>query len=293
MFREIERIIVNSCEFDRIGMNRSGGNSGVQNNPPSRVVYLGSIPYDQTEEQILDLCNNVGPVVNLKMMFDPQTGRSKGYAFVEYKDLETSSSAVRNLNGYQVGSRFLKCGYSSNSDVGSSGGNEHQNIQNEYIENSGSANLRFPELPNGIDVNINMTTPAMMISSELSKKTVEEQLRILTNFQEWSKENTDDAVALLEECPQLVFSIAELLLSNGICKTDDLIPLALQPNNEEADNSKDDQLSADPKEQEKQKNLLKQVLQLSDSEISILPDDERMAIWDIKQKAMKGEYGMI
>ncbi|EDO16169.1 hypothetical protein Kpol_1026p16 [Vanderwaltozyma polyspora DSM 70294] len=277
-------------------MNRG---TNVQNNPPSRVVYLGSIPYDQTEEQLLDLCRNVGPVVNLKLMFDPQTGKSKGYAFVEYKDLETSASAVRNLNGYPIGSRFLKCGYSSNSDIGSGGGNDLIGNDQDFGNNNGSSNgnssntfLRFPELPSGIDVNINMTTPAMMISSELSKKSPEEQLEILSKFQDWSKENLDDAIALLEECPQLVISFAEMLLTNGISKTDDLLPLAVQSNTNSNDQNQNES-DKDPKLQEKQKNLLKQVLQLSDSEISILPDDERMAIWDIKQKAMKGEYGMI
>ncbi|CAI6510596.1 AIS_HP2_G0018630.mRNA.1.CDS.1 [Saccharomyces cerevisiae] len=220
-------------------MNRqSGMNAGVQNNPPSRVVYLGSIPYDQTEEQILDLCSNVGPVINLKMMFDPQTGRSKGYAFIEFRDLESSASAVR------------------------------------------------------IDVNINMTTPAMMISSELAKKPKEVQLKFLQKFQDWTRTHPEDAVSLLELCPQLSFVTAELLLTNGICKVDDLIPLASRPQ-EEASPTNSSSLNevVDPAALNKQKDLLKQVLQLNDSQIAILPDDERMAIWDLKQKALRGEFG--
>lgn len=75
--------------------------------PPSKVIYIGSIPFDQTEEQIMgmfceifttfllesncllidgvsDIAKSIGPVVKLEMMFDKDTGRSKGYAFVEY-----------------------------------------------------------------------------------------------------------------------------------------------------------------------------------------------------------------
>ncbi|CAI4039227.1 hypothetical protein SMKI_07G2050 [Saccharomyces mikatae IFO 1815] len=297
-------------------MNRQGGmNAGVQNNPPSRVVYLGSIPYDQTEEQILDLCSNVGPVINLKMMFDPQTGRSKGYAFIEFRDLESSASAVRNLNGYQLGSRFLKCGYSSNSDISgvsqqqqqqqynasngnnnnsSNGGNNNNNNGPDF-QNSGNSNFlsqKFPELPSGIDVNINMTTPAMMISSELAKKPKEVQLKFLQKFQEWTRTHPEDAVSLLELCPQLSFVTAELLLTNGICKVDDLIPLASRPQEEaSATNNNSVNEVMDPSVLNKQKDLLKQVLQLNDSQIAILPDDERMAIWDLKQKALRGEFG--
>lgn len=280
-------------------MNRSTS-SAQQNNSPSRVVYLGSIPYDQTEEQILDLCSNVGPVTNLKMMFDPQTGKSKGYAFVEYKDLESSASAVRNLNGYQFGSRLLKCGYATGSDISVSDSTQQQQAQNQKLNHQSfeeTSYLKFPELPSGVDVNINMTTPAMMISCELAKKSPEQQLTLLKVFQDWTRENPEDAVELLHECPQLSFVIAELLLTNGISKVDDLTQLAVQNNeganpNREGDNP-NDSTAVDPAVQNKQRELLRQVLQLSDSEISVLPDDEKMSLWDLKQRAMRGEFGMI
>lgn len=274
-------------------MNRSS-NNGAQNNAPSRVVYLGSIPYDQTEEQILDLCSNVGPVTNLKMMFDPQTGKSKGYAFVEYRDLESSASAVRNLNGYQFGSRLLKCGYASGSDMGMSDSSQQQLGPQSFDE---PVHLRFPELPSGIDVNINMTTPAMMISSELSKKSPAEQLQLLQVFQEWSRQNPEDSVELLRECPQLSFVIAELLLTNGISKVDDLTQLAAQKDDAEARNTSGNGsrggAAIDPETQNRQRELLSRVLQLSDSEIAVLPDNEKAALWDLKQRAMRGEFGII
>ncbi|SMN21926.1 similar to Saccharomyces cerevisiae YGL044C RNA15 Cleavage and polyadenylation factor I (CF I) component involved in cleavage and polyadenylation of mRNA 3' ends [Maudiozyma saulgeensis] len=272
-----------------------GNNS---NNTPSRVVYLGSIPYDQTEQQILDLCTNVGPVVSMKMMFDPQTGKSKGYAFIEFKDLDTSASAVRNLNGYQLGSRFLKCGYSNNNDLNSvsgsgTGSSGSMGDQNDIPGSS----LRFADLPTGIDVNINMTTPAMMISSELSKLDKNAQLDLLRGFQEWSKNDGDLATSLLTEYPQLTYVIAELMLTNGIAKVDDLTQLASSNNkgiqngvtSSESENK--NALSNDPETQQKQKDLLRQVLQLNDGDISILPDDERMTLWDLKQRAMRGDFG--
>ncbi|CCD24594.1 Rna15p NDAI_0D02800 [Naumovozyma dairenensis CBS 421] len=282
-----------------------GGSSGSQHyNQPSRIVYLGSIPYDQTEEQILDLCNNVGPVVNLKMMFDQQTGRSKGYAFIEFKDLETSASAIRNLNGYQLGSRFLRCGYSSNNDISSTGISSNDQSMGNVDDGS---NVLFSDLPSGIDVNINMTTPAMMISSELSKKSKEDQLNLLQKLKEWTSENKDLAVELFNEYPQLSFVIAEILLTNGICKVDDLAQLVAAQNdsneNEQSNNNNstsnafaqksNDLLSNDPELLETQKELLRKVLQLSDGEIAILPENERMSMWDIKQRALKGEFGNI
>lgn len=73
---------------------------------------------------------------------------------------------------------------------------------------------------------------------------------------------------------------------------DDLIPLASRPQEEaSATNNNSVNEVVDPAVLNKQKELLKQVLQLNDSQISILPDDERMAIWDLKQKALRGEFG--
>ncbi|CAI4486656.1 CIC_collapsed_G0020070.mRNA.1.CDS.1 [Saccharomyces cerevisiae] len=171
----------------------------------------------------------------------------------------------------------------------------NNNSNGPDFQNSGNANFlsqKFPELPSGIDVNINMTTPAMMISSELAKKPKEVQLKFLQKFQEWTRAHPEDAVSLLELCPQLSFVTAELLLTNGICKVDDLIPLASRPQEEaSATNNNSVNEVVDPAVLNKQKELLKQVLQLNDSQISILPDDERMAIWDLKQKALRGEFG--
>ena len=170
-------------------------------------------------------------------------------------------------------------------------------VMGRTFKNSGNANFlsqKFPELPSGIDVNINMTTPAMMISSELAKKPKEVQLKFLQKFQEWTRAHPEDAVSLLELCPQLSFVTAELLLTNGICKVDDLIPLASRPQEEaSATNNNSVNEVVDPAVLNKQKELLKQVLQLNDSQISILPDDERMAIWDSKTKSIKGRIWCI
>ncbi|CAL9728872.1 mRNA 3'-end-processing protein Rna15p [Monosporozyma unispora] len=271
-----------------------------QNNAPSRIVYLGSIPYDQTEQQILDLCTNVGPVINLRMMFDPTTGKSKGYAFIEFKDLESSASAVRNLNGYPLGNRFLKCGYSSNNDISnsSSSTNNNNNSSNNgnEDEDNDEGSMLFPGLPQGVDVNINMTTPAMMISSELAKYDKEKQLNLLRKLQDWCRTEPQLALQLLSEYPQLTYVVAELLLTNGICQVDDLTQLAANnnaSNNNDTTSREDIALSSDPEQLQKQKDLLRQVLKLTDSDINVLPDNEKSVLWDLKQKVMKGEFGII
>ncbi|ORX39570.1 hypothetical protein BD324DRAFT_614191 [Kockovaella imperatae] len=78
--------------------------------PPnaSRTVFVANIPYDVSEEQLANVFSEVGPVANVEIKFDPQTGRSKGYAFVQYTDEATAFSAVRNLHEVPVNGRNLR-----------------------------------------------------------------------------------------------------------------------------------------------------------------------------------------
>ncbi|KAH9307928.1 hypothetical protein KI387_035839, partial [Taxus chinensis] len=74
----------------------------------------GNIPYDATEEQLVEICKEVGPVVSFRLVVDRETGKPKGYGFCEYRDEETAASARRNLQGYEVNGRQLRVDYAEN-----------------------------------------------------------------------------------------------------------------------------------------------------------------------------------
>lgn len=76
--------------------------------PRSRVVFVGNIPYDMSEEQLISIFSEVGPVAGFRLVFDRDTGKPKGYGFCEFNDPETAASAVRNLNDVDVGGRSLR-----------------------------------------------------------------------------------------------------------------------------------------------------------------------------------------
>jgi len=79
-----------------------------------RSVFVGNIPYDATEEKLRDIFSAVGPVLSFRIVFDRDTGKPKGYGFCEYKDQETATSAIRNLNGHDLGGRQLRVDSASN-----------------------------------------------------------------------------------------------------------------------------------------------------------------------------------
>nr|GLL41466.1 cleavage stimulating factor 64 isoform X1 [Ipomoea trifida] len=78
------------------------------------IVPVGNIPYDATEEQLVQICEEVGPVVSFRLVTDRETGKPKGYGFCEYKDEETALSARRNLQGYEINGRQLRVDFAEN-----------------------------------------------------------------------------------------------------------------------------------------------------------------------------------
>lgn len=71
-------------------------------------VFVGNIPFDATEEELLAHFSQVGPVVAFRAVTDRETGRPKGYGFCEYRNAETALSAARNLNDLELNGRALR-----------------------------------------------------------------------------------------------------------------------------------------------------------------------------------------
>lgn len=81
-------------------------------------LLVGNIPYDATEQQLIEVFQQAGPVVSFRLVFDRDTGKPKGYGFCEYRDVETALSAMRNLNNYEFNGRQLRV------DFADQGGNQ-------------------------------------------------------------------------------------------------------------------------------------------------------------------------
>ncbi|KAJ8521511.1 hypothetical protein ONZ45_g1817 [Pleurotus djamor] len=50
----------------------------------SKVVFVGNVPYNMGEEQLIDVFKSVGQVVGFRLVFDRDTGKPKGYGFCEF-----------------------------------------------------------------------------------------------------------------------------------------------------------------------------------------------------------------
>src|SRR5579863_2069918 len=72
-----------------------------------KKVFVGNLDFGATEDTIRSLFDAYGTVERVSLMTDRDTGRSRGFAFVEMTDAEEADRAITALNGSNVGARAL------------------------------------------------------------------------------------------------------------------------------------------------------------------------------------------
>lgn len=70
-------------------------------------IFVGSLPYRLEEADLKELFEAYGEVSSVKLISDRETGRSKGFGFVEMPDDEAAQKAIAGLNGAEVSGRSI------------------------------------------------------------------------------------------------------------------------------------------------------------------------------------------
>ena len=70
-------------------------------------LYVGGLPYQTNEQDLVDLFAQIGQVTEVAVITDRETGRSKGFGFVEMGSTQDAQSAIEQLNGTLLGNRTI------------------------------------------------------------------------------------------------------------------------------------------------------------------------------------------
>ena len=73
----------------------------------SMKLYVGNLPFSATEEDLSELFSQAGSVESSRIITDRDTGRSRGFGFVEFASKTEGEDAINRFNGYQLGGRAL------------------------------------------------------------------------------------------------------------------------------------------------------------------------------------------
>ena len=70
-------------------------------------IYVGNLSYDATEEDIRQAFAQYGEVANVNVIMDRETGRPRGFAFVEMPNESEAKEAIENLNETEIAGRAV------------------------------------------------------------------------------------------------------------------------------------------------------------------------------------------
>ncbi|XP_053606094.1 cleavage stimulation factor subunit 2 tau variant isoform X2 [Plodia interpunctella] len=158
-----------------------------------RSVFVGNIPYEATEEKLKDIFSEVGPVLSFKLVFDRETGKPKGYGFCEYKDQETALSAMRNLNGYEIGGRSLRV----------------DNACTEKSRMEMQALMQGPQIENPYGEPVEPEKAPEAISKAVATLPPEQMFELMKQMKLCIQNNPTEARNMLLQNPQLAYALLQ------------------------------------------------------------------------------------
>ncbi|TIC00796.1 hypothetical protein E3Q08_03917 [Wallemia mellicola] len=193
----------------------------------SKIVFVGNLPYDINEEEVVRIFSEVGPVKDFRMNFDKHTGKPKGYGFVEYYDGDTAASAVRNLHDNPVGGRPLRVDLAPDDPK-----HVKQKEREKHHNNMSSGNYApLPPPPTAARMGIDMApgqSATDSISQTLASLPPNQLLDILSQMRASVHTESNSVRQLLNQNPQLSYALFQAMLMMNLC--DNTVLQRLMPN---------------------------------------------------------------
>lgn len=129
-----------SVQYTEAERNRTHAGDGNLNLPPGvshrggMQLYVGSLHFNLTESDIRQVFEPFGELEFVDLHRDPVTGRSKGYAFIQYKRSEDAKMALEQMEGFELAGRTLRV-----NTVHEKGSGRY--AQQDSLEDTGGGNL--------------------------------------------------------------------------------------------------------------------------------------------------------
>jgi len=87
-----------------------------------KKIYVGNLPFTSSEDELRALFTRHGGVDSVSVVTDRETGRPRGFAFVEMSDANAAADAIKALDGTQLGGRALRVNEAQDRRAGGGGG---------------------------------------------------------------------------------------------------------------------------------------------------------------------------
>jgi RNA recognition motif-containing protein len=90
----------------------------------SSKVFVGNLDFNTSKEEVQSLFGQVGELRDVFLPVDRESGRKRGFAFVEFTSDEDAQKAIEKFNGYELGGRALRVNAAEDRPRGGGGGGQ-------------------------------------------------------------------------------------------------------------------------------------------------------------------------
>jgi RNA recognition motif-containing protein len=87
-----------------------------------KKLYVGNLPFSATETDLRDLFGKHGDLASVNVITDRETGRPRGFAFVEFEDPSSADAAMQAIDGTEIDGRTVRVNEAHDRRGGGGGG---------------------------------------------------------------------------------------------------------------------------------------------------------------------------
>ena len=85
-------------------------------------LFVAGLPYDLDDDELVEIFEKFGPLVSAKVSIDRETGKSRGFGFVEMQNESDAKDAIEHLNDISLGKKPLVVKAADDKNTGGGGG---------------------------------------------------------------------------------------------------------------------------------------------------------------------------
>mmetsp|Transcript_5614 Transcript_5614/g.7991 ORF Transcript_5614/g.7991 Transcript_5614/m.7991 type:complete len:411 (-) Transcript_5614:208-1440(-) len=184
-------------------------------------IFVGNLAFTTTEEQLHQAFSEIGRVLKVRMVTDLETGKPRGFAFIEFEDPQAALSAIRNMNDYELNGRRIRVNFSNSSHLEALAGKlgmdlssqQNQQSQSQSSASGGDKSSSKNKSGNATD------SGTQSVADALKTMTKGEMYDVIAKLKEISERDADEARRLLSGHPQLPEAILHLMSKLDMIKS--------------------------------------------------------------------------
>ena len=168
-------------------------------------IFVGNLAFNTTEEQLQTIFSEVGRVINVRMVIDQETGKMRGFAFVEFEHAQDALSAIRNMNEYELNGRKLRVNFSNMSHLEALAGKLGMDIPNNSttVTSSAVGSKQSTVIGKGFTSSSGTSPGTTAVADALKGLSKGEMYDVVSKLKEVADRDPDEARRVLAGHPQL------------------------------------------------------------------------------------------